>query len=377
MLPGWFDRVLPAGARAWWERTAPFHGIVFFLAGFAWDSMTLRRVDRMQDNLLLLGYLALLGVLLVAERRIVDQAWRWRWLFERIGWVRYAAQFLFGSLYSAYVVFYFKSATPGRTLLFVLLLVGLMVANEFMSHWLRAERLRLGLYLLCAFSFLLFFVPVVTGYVGVGLFTACAVVAVAITALVAFAMYWRPGEDPRARLYPTFRANGLVWAGILGVLYTLDFLAIIPPVPLALMDAGIYRDVRRTPDGYALAYEKPPLWAPLRHREHTYLWRPGDKVYCFSAVFAPTGMALAIEHRWEWWDADRGEWVHVNTVPFEVVGGREGGYRGYTLKKNVKAGDWRVAVRTPEGRELGRVGFSLAIAPEGTPPAETKVRVYE
>ena len=41
------------------ERFAP---IIAFITGFTWDSLTLTRIDRLLDNIILLTYLLVLGV---------------------------------------------------------------------------------------------------------------------------------------------------------------------------------------------------------------------------------------------------------------------------------------------------------------------------
>ena len=48
----------------------PFMPPVFFFSGVAYDTLTLTRIDRLQDNLLLLIYLLLLGVLIVLTGRL-------------------------------------------------------------------------------------------------------------------------------------------------------------------------------------------------------------------------------------------------------------------------------------------------------------------
>ena len=48
----------------------PFMRAVFFLSGVTYDTLTLTRIDRLQDNLLLLIYLLLLGVLIVLTGRL-------------------------------------------------------------------------------------------------------------------------------------------------------------------------------------------------------------------------------------------------------------------------------------------------------------------
>ena len=48
----------------------PFMPPVFFFSGVTYDTLTLTRIDRLQDNLLLLIYLLLLGVLIVLIGRL-------------------------------------------------------------------------------------------------------------------------------------------------------------------------------------------------------------------------------------------------------------------------------------------------------------------
>ena len=41
------------------------------------------------------------------------------------------------------------------------------------------------------------------------------------------------------------------------------------------------------------------------------------------------------------------------------MGGRDGDYRGYSYKKNLQAGRWRVGVETKKELLLGRIGFTV------------------
>src|SRR5207245_10089634 len=45
--------------------TKPLMPVVFFLAGVTYDSVTLTRIDRLRDNLILMAYLSLLCALIV------------------------------------------------------------------------------------------------------------------------------------------------------------------------------------------------------------------------------------------------------------------------------------------------------------------------
>jgi hypothetical protein len=67
--------------------------------------------------------------------------------------------------------------------------------------------------------------------------------------------------------------------------------------------------------------------------------------------------------RWYWKPEGRG-WALQDTIPINIVGGREQGFRGYGVKANYQPGPWKVQVETTDGREIGRVYFDLETAPE-------------
>jgi len=66
--------------------------------------------------------------------------------------------------------------------------------------------------------------------------------------------------------------------------------------------------------------------------------------------------------RWYLNEASRG-WVLQDTIPINILGGRERGFRGYGVKANYQPGRWKVQVETTDGREIGRIYFRLEAAP--------------
>jgi hypothetical protein len=103
----------------------PFMPPVFFFSGVTYDTLTLTRIDRLQDNLLLLIYLLLLGVLIVLTGRLGSEPAPEReqlatfspfvrWVLRTRPFYPMAVQFLLGGLFSAYAIFYSRSATPAR-----------------------------------------------------------------------------------------------------------------------------------------------------------------------------------------------------------------------------------------------------------------------
>ncbi|MFK7930741.1 MAG: hypothetical protein AB8H79_21340 [Myxococcota bacterium] len=171
-------------------------GPVLFAGGFVWDALTLDRIDRWTDNALLGSYLVMLGVAMVLDHRAQQERLpkvllKWPWLYGL------AVHFFFGGLFSAYVVYYLKSATLGRTLGFLVLLAGMLVANEFLQRWVRGSFLRLHLFLLCGFSFLLFWIPVATGIMGPLVWIGSSAGSFVATALVFVAMDVSPSSFPK------------------------------------------------------------------------------------------------------------------------------------------------------------------------------------
>ncbi len=79
----------------------------------------------------------------------------------------------------------------------------------------------------------------------------------------------------------------------------------------------------------------------------------GQPLYAYTAVFAPVKLSTRITHSWQHYDAKRKRWVAVSNVSYPINGGRDGGYRGYTIKSHPDTGEWRVdfatAERTPSG----------------------------
>ena len=149
----------------------------------------------------------------------------------------------------------------------------------------------------------------------------------------------------------------------------LYFAGAIPPLPLALKDAGIYHSIVRLPEpgfAYRITVEPQP-WYDFIHRYNTdFHYGAGERAYAWSAVFAPNGFSTTILHEWQRYDAVLEEWITTNTVQIPILGGRDGGFRTYSFKEGLTTGKWRVNVLTRYGQLIGRISFT---AIEGKPPA--------
>ena len=353
----------------------PFMPAVFFFSGVTYDSLTLTRIDRLQDNLLLLIYLLLLGVLIVLTGRLgIEPAPDRkqlaalspviRWVLRSRPYYPMASQFLLGGLFSAYAIFYSRSATLTSTGVFFGVLVLLLVSNEFLRDRLSNLRLLVSLYALVCFGFFTFFLPVMTGYMNVVVFLAGALLSVAVTFRVVHLIYRdNPDRSRREAVGITTPAVALI-----GLMVGFYFLNWIPPVPLSMKFGGIYHEVRKSDDRFELSFER--KWYQVWKRSDT-TFPANEPIYCFTAVFAPVALNTTVYHHWYFRPHVDKPFSHADKIPLKISGGREGGYRAYTFKQRLDSGDWRVDVEAEDGRIIGRVSVKVEERGEVQPALTT------
>jgi hypothetical protein len=133
------------------------------------------------------------------------------------------------------------------------------------------------------------------------------------------------------------------------ILYITSFL---PPVPLSVEKIGIYHSIQKQEGSYVLSFDR-PWWKFWEKGSQTFIASPGDKIHCFASIFAPSFFKEKINMEW-WFKTPQG-WSKTDTVPIQVVGGRDSGFRGFTVKQNFTDGEFQVRVTTSDGREMGRI----------------------
>lgn len=355
----------------------PFMPAVFFLSGVTYDTVTLTRIDRLQDNLILLLYLVLLGALIVLTGRLgvasvetpeLDQPTGFaRLLMRARPYYPMTAQFLLGGLFSAYAIFYSRSATLTRTGVFLGVLVLLLVANEFLRDRLSNLRLLVALYALACFSFFTFFLPVMIGRIGTWVFLLGTILSVVVTLRVVHLIYQRNPERSRQE---AFLVGGPSVA-LIGLLVVFYFLNWIPPVPLSMKFGGMYREVQKQNDHFVLSYDRE--WYQVWKRSQNP-FPAGEPIYCFTAVFAPVALDTTVYHHWHFRTNSSKPFTHADRIPIKIAGGREGGYRAYTFKQRLDPGDWRVDVETEDGRVIGRV--SVLVEERGETSSTIRILSY-
>jgi DUF2914 family protein len=341
--------------KSFYEKYERYIPILSFFAGFTWDSLTLTRIDQLMDSLILFLYLMLLGVAIVLMVFVDKGIVKTPLIKKYSEWFPAVIQFFLGGLFSTYVVFYFQSASFTRTSLFVILLVGLLVANEFLHKKLKNLFLLLSLYFFAGFSFFIFFLPVLFKVMSIYMFFLAGFISVSILFFIIY-LFKKYG------IFETIVEVKHYSALIVGIFLFINlfyFLNWIPPVPLSMKSAGIYHHVHRSGDYYILKHEEPKWYQVFKTDDSDFNYADGDSVYCYAAVFAPTNLSEKIYHQWQVYSIEKSEWITSDKRGYELRGGREGGYRGYTMKKNVKQGEWRVNIITEDNLLLGTINFDI------------------
>lgn len=347
-----------------WHSTIlkPFLPALFFFGGVTFDTLTLTRIDRLLDNLILLLYLTLLGSLIILTGRFqlglvpstpARDDWNLLSLVHRARpHLAKALQFLLGGLFSAYVIFYSQSTSFSTTAIFLAIIVGLLIANEFLQHRYSSLQLLLSLFALVTLSFLTFFLPVLTGWMNSWVFVAGALLTVALVwKIVCLILQNLHGNSPHTPL--TLSCPAFVLVGFCTAIYFLNW---IPPIPLSLQFGGIYHHIEKHQDQYLLTYEDGP-WYALWKRSDDRIG-PETPVYAFSSVFAPATFHTTIYHHWEWRPLEEADFITTDRIPISMTGGREHGFRMVTMKQRLQPGEWRINVETEDGRLIGRIPFS-------------------
>ncbi len=344
-----------------------FPAIAFF-GGFLWDAITLGKSITSVDLFILLGYLVVAAILLIVMGRrnpaqnnpfqpsgaIKDLPGRGDQDFKQkikavLHWAQadgpaFALQFCFGSMFSALAIFYFLSSSYLPGFLLVIGLVLLLGLNEFLENHYHRFTLTWTLFGVCVILFLNFALP--------HLFRSLHPIWFFLsTALGVMLVYALKLLSPKAEgsLWPTY-----LMAVLLILLYTFNA---IPPVPLVKKEMAICRGLEKKEYSYVAKIEKPKSFFFWRRSESRVRQLPGEKIFCFTSVFLPQGIACNLYHRWLYKDPKSGAWVEVSRIGFPIRGGRKEGFRGFTFKRNLAPGAWSVRVETETGRVLGTTHF--------------------
>jgi hypothetical protein len=352
---GWRERF-----RAFRARHAREESIAFFIGGFLFDAVMVGRIDETPLLVQQAAYLVVTGILLGGMLRFeLLQLQPPRWLGRPLRYLEHAIHFMLGTLLNAFILFYVKSGSGVTAALFLVLISLLLLVNEHPRFHRLGPVVLFALYSFSLTSYLAYLLPVLLGHLRPWMFFVASGLSLLPIVLLARLMA-RWGEDRRLAFR---RALGPA-VGLQTLLLLLFVVRLVPPVPLSVRSLGVWHGVEREGSEFKLSRLPRPRWRDLwRHDERVFLARPGDRVFVFTRVFAPHNFRDQVRVRWAKWELRRGAWNESDAIPLRIVGGREEGFGGYAYKQNWSPGDWRVAIETEDGREIGRIRFEIEADP--------------
>ncbi|HEU5114351.1 MAG TPA: DUF2914 domain-containing protein [Candidatus Paceibacterota bacterium] len=344
--------------RSFFKRYERYVSPVTLVFGFIFDNLTLRRIDVFYSNALLISYLFVsAGSIMLLN---IHESRRTRLERERSEMVHaisvFMMQFCLGGLFSASFLFYSKSGSIVASWPFLLMLVGYITGNELLrKNYIRLS-FQIAVFFTALFSYLIFFFPIILGKMGDSIFILSGIASLMITGLFIYVLSWFAHERT-ARSAPVIV---LSVGGLFAIINALYFTNLIPPIPLALKHAGIYRSVERLSDGTYQTIGENQQWFTVFAPDPVIHVDPGSGLYALSAIFAPANLETDIIHEWQRYDDASRSWQTVSTINLNITGGRANGYRTFSHETNIDPGLWRVNVKTPRGQLIGRMSFTVA-----------------
>lgn len=323
---------------------------LFLIGGFIFDTLTLKRVDTLFENIWILGCLAIVGIFIILVNSKEEGS-------KAHFWYGNILQFFLGSTLSAYLVFYFRSTEFSSTWPFIFLLAFVFIANESFKKNIYRISFQIGLFFLSIFSFCIFFTPVILHKIGTDVFLLSGAISLGIITLyVSILFYFLKYKKKEVA-----ESKRLILSIVLGIFTLFNFLYftnLIPPIPLSLKDAGVYHSIERVVGGYKVTYEESD-WRDYFKIYPEFNLAQGSSAYVFSAIFSPRNFNLTIIHEWQLYNETQNKWETKSIIKLPVVGGRDNGFRTYSMKSSLEIGKWKVNIKTEEGSIVGIKRFRV------------------
>ena len=262
-------------------------------------------------------------------------------------------QFSFGALLSSSLVFYWLSGAFSISWPILLIVVLLMVFNEVFRQYFLMPITQISVYFFTTISLFSLTLPFVFHSLSAWLFILAGVLSLAIFGPYIYLLYSTKNYTSRQKKYAL--ASIVAIFGTMNVLY---FTNVIPPIPLSLREAGLYHSIQISNGSYTMQSEVENIWEKITPGQTIHII-PNQKIYLYTAIFAPKQLEAKILHYWQYYDEQKKEWVNQDTLSFTITGGRKEGYKGYSFKSNLTPGKWRVYVKNQRGQVLGRIQFTV------------------
>lgn len=342
---------------------------IFLILGFIVDSITLTRVDKVFDNILLSFYILLAAttILLSSSK---EKLYHNKVYIKHKRWLPYIMQYAFGGLFSGLVIFYSKSASILTSFPFLIILITLLIGNEFLNKKWPKISFQILMFYIALLSYCILIVPIILNTINIWTFLLGTTLSLGLI----YAYIWIFNKFAPIAFKPYKKKVKNIIVSIYIVFNIMYITNIIPPIPLSLKDGGIYHSVVKNNTGeYIVKDEDRSFIEFFRSFNPVFHKVPGETIYAFSSVYAPANFENTIYHEWAYYDSIKKDWIETDKIPIKLSGGREQGFRGYSFKNSLSEGLWKVSIETESGQKLGRLNFTVK---ETTSQPALKRKVY-
>lgn len=348
---------------AWIQKYERHLSAFAMAAGFIVDSVFFERIDLWQTQAVFAFYTAICFITIPLLHRVEARAERGITAPRWSSVLPIATQFALGGFWSGFVIFYGRSAVFGASWPFLLFLFLVFLGSEYFHRYHSRLVFTSALFFFALYSYAIFAVPIYTGTIGTLTFIGSGVVAVCVFVLFTILLRLVGRERFLADVWRV-RVGAFVVFVIINISY---FTNILPPLPLSAESAGVYQSVWHVPGAYLARSEMQSWQVRYLGFRPTMHVTPDESLYAYSSIFAPTSLTTRVVHRWHWYSKVEKQWVQRSAIIYPIVGGRDGGYRGYSAVPISDAGEWRVDIETADGRLIARLSF--VVEQVATPPA--------
>lgn len=338
--------------KAFYQRYEKFFMPALIIWGFIYHYITFKIIPIEEILYLVFSYLVLATASILFmhlyDAGKISQKLRYIRLF-----VPLLLQFTLGSIIGGVFIFYWFSGSIFVSWPFIAIIIILVISIEAFKHHLEKPVVQFSLYYFASFLLLAVALPYFFSSLNPWLFVAAG--ALSMLPVLALTKMLGPHSPLiKQRNSRIFLSSALIFL-VMGVFY---YFNLIPPVPLSIREAGVYHDIRHSGSGYLVSAELQNFSEKLSLSPTIHLG-PGEPAFVYTAIYTPADLRTDIVHDWQYYDENKKDWIDVSKLSFPVTGGRQDGYRGYSLKANLAPGKWRVYVQTPRGQVLGRFRFDI------------------
>jgi hypothetical protein len=342
---------------------------IIFIFGFVFDAIMLPDIDHPITRYIGLAHICIVAFFIMIREWIVSRNTASETEQKLYSISSFLISFSSGAALSFIFVYSFRSAALLVSWPLLLLLALCIIANEFVATHNFRFTLDVGVLLVAVLFFVVFNMPLLLKTQNDMTFAISVGVSVGVSLLYLFLLQFT--SESASYEAPRTYALAIGIPMFVGMLY---FLNVIPAVPLSLANAGAYHYVSRNEaGGFVGKKEKDTRFLSALRTPQYHISSTDSGVYFFSAVSAPAELTAPISHVWEYYDPTTKRWQEKTRIAFTLAGGREDGYRAYSLKEHVEDGLWRVTVKVDDKRIVGRAKFRVIQVEE--PPSLTETRL--